>query len=261
MNGIDTPDSEHSLGDQRALVAALSLGAIYAVLTAAVTSGLTRGVDTWVILGIGAGQSPAMIPVMQAASWVAAGAAIPLALLITLALLQRGARRLAGLYAATCLSGWALNILLKEMTRRVRPDGISAKLTAAGFYSFPSGHAMLALLVFGFGSLLLARTIRRRDIRLATIGVGAIITLLVGLSRVYLGRALAERRAGRLRGRSVLGGGVRPRGPALGRRGRMNCRPSRGAQAAFCRLLHKQLSCLPVAMPGAVAERLKATVC
>ncbi|MFI5214606.1 MAG: phosphatase PAP2 family protein, partial [Gemmatimonadales bacterium] len=74
-----------------------------------------------------------------------------------------------------------------EMTRRVRPDGISAKLTAAGFYSFPSGHAMLALLVFGFGSLLLARTIRRRDIRLATIGVGAIITLLVGLSRVYLG--------------------------------------------------------------------------
>ena len=189
MNGAVTRDSaKRSLGDQRALVAALSLGASFAILTAVVNSGVTLGVDTRIILGMGAGRSPALIPVMRAASWVASGAgAIPLALLLAFVLARRGGRRLAWLYAATCLSGWALNILLKEMMQRVRPHGISSKLTDAGFYSFPSGHAMLALLVFGFGSYLLAQTVHHGGARRAIVAIGVIITLLVGLSRIYLG--------------------------------------------------------------------------
>jgi undecaprenyl-diphosphatase len=172
----------------RALVAALSLGAAFALLTAAATTGLTLSVDRRVILALGAGQSVRLIPVMAAASWLASGmAAIPLALLLALLLYRRNGRRTAWLYVGTCLGGWALNLLLKDLTRRPRPRGISPRLTAAGFYSFPSGHAMLALLVFGFGALLLVRTVHRMDARCGIIGVAATITLLVSVSRIYLG--------------------------------------------------------------------------
>jgi undecaprenyl-diphosphatase len=172
----------------RGWMAALSLGAVFALLTVAVTSGLTRSMDTWIILGLRAGQSATLIPVMQASSWLASGTvAIPLALLLALVLAHRGGSHLAWLYTAACLSGWAMNILLKELTHRARPVGISPVLTDAGFYSFPSGHTMLAVLVFGLGALLLARTFRRRTVRAAIIGLSATIMALVGLSRIYLG--------------------------------------------------------------------------
>jgi undecaprenyl-diphosphatase len=173
---------------KRVAAVALSLGALFALLTAAATSGLTLSADTWLILRLGAGRSATPIRVMLAATWVASGiVAIPLALLLTMLLRHRGGSRLAWLYAAACLSGWALNILLKELTHRARPVGIIPVLTDAGFYSFPSGHAMMAALVFGFGALLLARTVDRSAIRMAIIGLGAAITMLVSLSRIYLG--------------------------------------------------------------------------
>ena len=67
---------------QRALVVALSLGAAFAVLTAAATTGLTVSLDTRVILALGAGQSVGLIRVMVAASWLAGSGAVPLALLL-----------------------------------------------------------------------------------------------------------------------------------------------------------------------------------
>jgi undecaprenyl-diphosphatase len=171
----------------RASALALWLGAAYVVLAALVSAGLTRSADTWVILGLGSGRSAALIPVMQAASWLMGNGAIPLALLVALVLRLRGGSRHAWLYSAACLSGWALNILLKELTRHDRPRGISPTLTDAGFYSFPSGHTMLAVLVLGLGAVLLARTVHGRAARRAIIGLGAAITMLVGLSRIYLG--------------------------------------------------------------------------
>jgi undecaprenyl-diphosphatase len=171
----------------RASALALRLGAAYVVLAALVSAGLTRSADTWVILSLGSGRSAALIPVMQAASWLMGNGAIPLAVLVALVLRLRGGSRLAWLYSAACLSGWALNILLKELTRRDRPRGISPILTDAGFYSFPSGHTMLAVLVLGLGAVLLARTVHGRAARRTIIGLGAAITMLVGLSRIYLG--------------------------------------------------------------------------
>jgi membrane-associated phospholipid phosphatase len=145
-------------------------------------------VDTRVILALGAGRSVKLIPVMAAASWLASGmGAIPVAVLLAFVLYRRDGPRTAWMYVGTCLGGWALNLLLKELTHRTRPRGISPRLTAAGFYSFPSGHAMLAVLVFGFGGLLLVRTVHRMDARCGIIGVAATITLLASVSRIYLG--------------------------------------------------------------------------
>ena len=80
-----------------------------------------------------------------------------------------------------------LNLALKQIIMNVRPHDISPKLTDAGWYSFPSGHAMMATMIFGFGAYLLARTLRGTAARRAVIAAGVTITLVVGVSRVYLG--------------------------------------------------------------------------
>jgi len=172
----------------RTLAAAIGLGAAFAIVTAAAASGWITGPDTRVIHALGAGRSPLLTFVLSSMSWLASGAgAIPAALVIAFVLGRRDGARTAWLYAAACLSGWALNLLLKELVHRTRPMGISPKLTDAGFYSFPSGHSMMAVLVFSFGAVLLARTVRRADVRRVVLGAAVVIPLLVGLARVYLG--------------------------------------------------------------------------
>lgn len=53
--------------------------------------------------------------------------------------------------------------------------------------SFPSGHTVMAAVVYLTLGVLLARTLPRRRLRVFVIAVSALVAILVGLSRVYLG--------------------------------------------------------------------------
>jgi len=106
-----------------------------------------------------------------------------LAILTVLALCQRWIE-LAGL--VICLSGSAvLNELLKHMFMRTRPADFRL-ITATG-YSFPSGHAMVSLCFYGIMAFLIARNIHSWRWRLA-LGIGAaLLIIIIGVSRIYLG--------------------------------------------------------------------------
>ncbi|NML18878.1 phosphatase PAP2 family protein [Azohydromonas caseinilytica] len=101
-------------------------------------------------------------------------------------LLLAGLRRTAAWVLAACLSGALLSDLLKGFFARPRPD-----LVPHGAYvltsSFPSGHAMLSALVYLTLAALVARLLKRRRLRLHVMTVAVLLTLLVGISRVYLG--------------------------------------------------------------------------
>lgn len=80
-------------------------------------------------------------------------------------------------------SAWGLMGLLKNWFERSRPTG--EVLTAAGGYSFPSGHAMLSMAFYGFlASLLLSRS----SSKWAPLGAISlyILVFLIGFSRIYL---------------------------------------------------------------------------
>jgi membrane-associated phospholipid phosphatase len=79
-----------------------------------------------------------------------------------------------------------INLLLKEMFARARPDLAEALRKAHG-YSFPSGHAMGSMVVLGSLAYVVARVHGRWRLRSATIAVLLSSILAVGLSRVYLG--------------------------------------------------------------------------
>ena len=92
----------------------------------------------------------------------------------------------AWLMLAAVLGGTLLNSLLKHGFARPRPDLLiqSTKVFTA---SFPSGHAALSAITYLTLAALLTRTTNSRQIRIYFVAVGALLTLSVGVSRVYLG--------------------------------------------------------------------------
>lgn len=78
-----------------------------------------------------------------------------------------------------------LTTVLKFVFRRARPDIIETGYSAS-FYSFPSGHATVAVGFYGALTLILAYRLRGLA-RWAVAAAGVLIILLIGFSRLYLG--------------------------------------------------------------------------
>nr|MDQ3318548.1 phosphatase PAP2 family protein [Actinomycetota bacterium] len=74
---------------------------------------------------------------------------------------------------------------LKGVFRRARPEIIDSGY-AADFYSFPSGHATVAVGFYGALTLIPAYHLRG-PARLAVVGLGTLLVLAIGFSRLYLG--------------------------------------------------------------------------
>jgi undecaprenyl-diphosphatase len=82
--------------------------------------------------------------------------------------------------------GTALSSLLKLGFDRPRPD-LVAHLVDIHTLSFPSGHAMLSAVTYLTLGALLARVDGHRAVKFYILGVAVALTLVVGISRVYLG--------------------------------------------------------------------------
>ncbi len=80
--------------------------------------------------------------------------------------------------------GIGLNIWLKNIFARVRP-ALWERVVEVDVFSFPSGHAMVSLVVYGFiGYLLIANF---RSWSSVFLFFTALIILAIGFSRLYLG--------------------------------------------------------------------------
>lgn len=82
--------------------------------------------------------------------------------------------------------GYLINMALKAGFDRPRPD-LVPHYTQVYYTSFPSGHSMLAATVYLTLGVLLARIQTRRRIAAFIMGMAILVTVLVGVSRVYLG--------------------------------------------------------------------------
>jgi len=167
-------------------VVAVVCFALFGVLAVLVQIGWTQAVDQRLMLAVGALRSPGRTAVMQALSTVGAGEVeIPLALLLSLRLWMIRRKAEAAGYAAATLSGWALYGVVKWAFQRPRPHVIP-RLSGAGWFSFPSGHAVMAPVVFGLGALIWSAP-WPRGTRVALMALAATFSLLIAFARVYLG--------------------------------------------------------------------------
>jgi undecaprenyl-diphosphatase len=83
-------------------------------------------------------------------------------------------------------SGLVVSLLLKHSFHRPRPE-LVPHLSHVYTSSFPSGHAMLSATVFLTLGALLGRFVHQRVLKAYFLLVAVTLTLLVGLSRVYMG--------------------------------------------------------------------------
>jgi undecaprenyl-diphosphatase len=101
-------------------------------------------------------------------------------------LLLAGKGKAALFIFAAVAGGQGLSSLLKLGVDRPRPDLVS-HLAEVYTLSFPSGHAMLSAVTYLTLGSLLARVLPGRVLKTYVLAVAVIATLLVGISRVYLG--------------------------------------------------------------------------
>lgn len=166
----------------------------FAELTEAVLDGDTHAMDRAILLSM---RNPADITDPLGPAWAeeigrdftALGGNAVLTML-TLAvvgyLMLEGKARIALVLIIATLGALGVSHTLKKVIDRDRPDLVphgSVTYTA----SFPSGHSMLSASTYLTMGALLARIQRRKRLRAYILLIAITATLLVGISRVYLG--------------------------------------------------------------------------
>lgn len=105
---------------------------------------------------------------------------------VALVLLWNHRWLLLGGWLAAELGGGLLNAALKMFFQRPRPQFSVPYVTATG-WGFPSGHAMGSLIGYGLLAYLLILVVHRRSVRVLIASCAALLVLLIGVSRIYLG--------------------------------------------------------------------------
>lgn len=110
-----------------------------------------------------------------------------LVILLAFALLASLKRWTEGLLLlAGAGGGLAISQTLKLIFGRERPD-MAYRAVEASNASFPSGHAMLSAVIFLTLGVMAARFADKRRVKVLAMVAAVLVSLLVGLSRVYLG--------------------------------------------------------------------------
>jgi undecaprenyl-diphosphatase len=159
----------------------------FAMLAGHVTSGSTQAFDNAVLRWLGAHRVANLDAVMLDITSLGTSSVVAMVVGVAALFLWLNQHKHSAilLFVAT-FGGVILNNLLKLGFERPRPEVIPWVTTAA-FYSFPSGHAMSATIVYSTVAYLAARLQRTRAARLAISLVATIVVALVCLSRLYLG--------------------------------------------------------------------------
>ena len=109
---------------------------------------------------------------------------IVLLAVVFMASLKRWSEALVVLVGA--VGGMEISQGLKALFGRERPDLVYRAVEASN-PSFPSGHAMLSAVVFLTLGALAARFATLRRVKALALGSGVLLSVLVGMSRIYLG--------------------------------------------------------------------------
>jgi undecaprenyl-diphosphatase len=106
--------------------------------------------------------------------------------LVAMALLARRRWSALAAWLVAVLGGETLNLLLKDLVARPRPR-FEHPLVVEASYSFPSGQAMESLVVYGMLAYFAVLTWGGRGKRAVSVGVAAVLVVLIGFVRAYLG--------------------------------------------------------------------------
>ncbi|HEY0339127.1 MAG TPA: phosphatase PAP2 family protein [Burkholderiales bacterium] len=177
------------------LIALVAVGVwVFAAVADAVLEGAWRAVDVAVIVAM---RNPANLSDPIGPRWVeemardfTALGGVAVLLTLTLAtvgyLILAERRRIAVFVLVAVCGGMVLSSLFKTAFDRPRPE-LVPHLSYVYSTSFPSGHSMMSAVTYLTLGTLLARIHKRRAVKIYFLGLATLLTLAIGISRVYLG--------------------------------------------------------------------------
>jgi len=186
-------DIRHSLFRARAGRLALWLGGaslaflIFVRITRELMEGDVTALDRAILLAVAKARTPWLT---VAAVDVTALGSITLVILFTaftLLVLCVLRDRMGALQILAASSGAALlTMATKEMIERIRPAEAQQLIVVSGF-SYPSGHSVATSALYLTITIIAGRYIRHAGARAAIFIAVAVVILMIGASRVYLG--------------------------------------------------------------------------
>jgi undecaprenyl-diphosphatase len=186
--------------DRRELLwLAVGLGAclllfVFLKLASEITEGDTRALDARILIALrnhADSARPIGPPWMESAllDLTAIGSPTVLGLVVLVVigfLLLQGLYRTAIVVFVTSATGMGATQVLKQVFARPRPI-VVPHLREVMSSSFPSGHAMQSAIVYLTLAAILMRVVEGRVTKLYVLGVAVMLTLVVGVSRIWLG--------------------------------------------------------------------------
>ncbi|HEV2147319.1 MAG TPA: phosphatase PAP2 family protein [Longimicrobiaceae bacterium] len=170
------------------MVVALLLLWGFAGLAEWVAEGRTQSFDDAVLLWLNERATPWLTVAALEVTALGAGLVVWMVVAVASAFLWVSRHRYSvALLWVAALGATGLNSILKALFDRPRPDLFPWRAPYAGQSSFPSGHAMTAMVVYLTLAYLVARLEPTPLLRRLTLASTAVVILLIGLSRMYLG--------------------------------------------------------------------------
>ena len=170
------------------LLPAAVLIIFFAVLAWAVVLNKTVAFDNAVIQAIRQFTNPFLTSLMKNVTFFGNNGTLYVIVPVLVMLLLIARRPISEplILTVSTLGGWFLIEALKLLFHRARP-GENPLVPASGF-SFPSGHALMSIVVYGCLALIIYGYFRRSfSVRGLITLVAVVFIIMIGISRIYLG--------------------------------------------------------------------------
>jgi len=168
-------------------LAAIAAAIFFGWLASEIFEGETQGFDESIRRAVHQTASPFLTSIMIFFTYLGSVWGIILLLIITSGIfIHRQNGRSAVILWLTMVGEVVLGIVLKYSFARPRPNPFF-DFPLPSSYSFPSGHAFASLCFFGVTAWLITSQIRNSVTKVITWVLAAILILMIGISRIYLG--------------------------------------------------------------------------
>lgn len=157
----------------------------FVALSIAITRGATNPLDLAIERALAGLVSPVTDAWMRSATFIGEyGFTIPCAAALALVAWMQYDRRASIILAVDTVSVICVNVALKLSFSRARPT-LFSKVALPTTYSYPSGHSMAAVGIWGVMTLVAMRLVPAARVPILT--AGAVLVISIGVSRFYLG--------------------------------------------------------------------------
>lgn len=170
-----------------AMMICLVSGGLFAVVIYFIGSGKIESFDLPIIEFVQGLETPALTIFFKTFSWIGSAYTVIPSTIIVCAILFFGTneKKTAILFAFTMVSTIVLNLILKPSFPRERPE--IYRLVEVTGLSFPSGHTMMVVGLYGMIVYAAWHHIKKISGRISLILFATVIILFVTMSRIYLG--------------------------------------------------------------------------